>query len=556
VQGTLKVNKTEHLKAALPPASFAEKISTLDLHNLSEADRFYLKNYGIYNIKLRPENFMIRLRIAGGRISASSLELLGKISRQYNLKLLLTARSQIELHSLCADNVLEVWKLLQIQGFTTLQTLTDNFRNIITDPFDGVLESSKFAVYPYIEKMQKIFLGQKEWMGMIPRKFNTAICATQKSGFHFFGNDLCFLLAKKEDIWGFNIYIGGKNSEVAQDADIFIKPHESVALFDAVIKAYKRYGLRGSRAKTRLFHLIDKIGISAFRQKIEQFYVAPLESAGVLAIEKTELKSFTQLAGGRYAYRYQSKFGKIDTAEIIVLALYAKKQQLEIRLGIDQNIYLLGLKEPETSLSQPDIFSRVTACAGHHYCALSLWDIKSETSYIPLELLAKHHISVGFSGCLKGCGRHHHEDIGLVGLRTNFFGPVIKAARVFLGTEYSKTQKAARLIFHVVPLDHLSELISVIVEEYVQSGERDFESFSCNCLNRYSSGFLMMWFLAKLYLYEEITFGSSDEKSLYRMLLGKNDFPKVEEQREGYESVIRVMIHALWDVEMMSETLS
>jgi ferredoxin-nitrite reductase len=548
----MKLNKIEKLKSELSPFAFHTKIDQLDFENLTEADRFYLKNYGIYNIKLRPENFMIRLRITGGRISAKALEELAEIARIYNGELLLTARSQIELHGLLANNVLEIWKLLKLKGFTTLQTLTDNFRNIVTDPFDGVDESSKFEVYPYIEKMQKLFLAQKEWMGMIPRKFNTAISATQKSNFHFFGNDLCFALAKKENVWGFNVYVGGKNSEVARDADIFVEPHKSVEMFYAVIKVYKKYGLRGSRAKTRLFHLLNEIGISVFRQKIAEFYPFELQQAGSLEIENSIQSSYIRLADGRYGYRYQSQFGKIDITEIRSIAAYAQKEQLEIRLGVDQNIYLLGLKKPSVPFTKSNNFARVTACAGSRYCALSLWEVKSETSYIPLKLLAEKNISVGFSGCLKGCGRHHHEDIGLVGLRTNLFGPVVKAARVFLGTEYTQKQKPARLIFHVVPLTKLSELIGVIVEEFTASKESDFESFSRNCLNRYSSGFLMLWFLCKLYLPEDIVFGGKDEHILYQMLLEQDGFPEVEEKSDGYESAVRLMLHALWDIKEIS----
>ena len=543
----MKRNKIERLKTALFPYDFRTRLPQLDFSDLSEADRFYLKNYGIYNIKLRPEYFMIRLRIAAGRVEAAKLLKLTAIAEAYGCELLLTARAQIELHGLTADNVLEAWEKTQEAGLATLQTLTDNFRNIVTDPYDGVHESSRLEVYPLIMEMQKIFLNQKAWMGMLPRKFNTAISATAKSSVHFYSNDLFFALAQKEGKWGFNIYLGGKNSEVAKDADIFVLPQQVPAMFEAVARAYSRYGLRGSRARTRLFHLLEATGMEDFRQKIGAFYPERLQSAGNLSVETVPKRTFEKMKEGRFGYCYRSSFGRIDVAELTRIARYAADNALEIRLGTDQNIYLSGLKTPETAFHEVPGASHVTACAGSHYCALSLWSVKEETSFLPLERLEKERITVGFSGCLKGCGRHHHEDIGLVGLRTNLFGPVTKAARLFLGTEYSQNQKPARLIFHVVPLEKLSGVIDVIIDEYISSGAEDFETFSREHLNRYSTGFLMLWFLAKLYLHEEITFAGRDEETLYHMLLRLPGFPQLHEEK-AYENAVRFMMHRLWDI--------
>ena len=114
-----------------------------------------------------------------------------------------------------------------------------------------------------------------------------------------------------------------------------------------------------------------------------------------------------------------------------------------------------------------------------------------------------------FLRLLKGCGRHHQTDIGLVGLRTNLYGETQKAARVFLGGEYSKGKKVSRLIFGVVPLVHLKSVFEVIIEEFETSREKDFENFSLKYLNPHSTSFLLLWFLAKLYLKKKITLGSA-----------------------------------------------
>ncbi|WP_295421846.1 nitrite/sulfite reductase, partial [Sulfurovum sp.] len=433
----MKPNKIERVKTHLAPYDFRSKINSLDLTDLDEEKRFYLKNYGIYNIKLTPEKFMLRIRIAGGRITQHTLQYITMLAKRYDLELLITARAQLELHGLHAKNVLAVWKLLEKENITTLQTLTDNFRNIVTDPYDGAEESSRIETFPLVTQMQDLFLDRQEWMGRLPRKFNTAICGTQKSSMHFFSNDLFFALAKKDEKLGFNLYLGGKNSEVAQDADVFVTAQNVPFMFEAVGRTYMKYGLRGTRSKNRLFHLLEETGVEAFVEHLAEFYPEEIMKKGELLIEKETSAAYKRLKDGTYGYCYQSRFGKLSVDALIELLEYAKKEALEIRIGPDQNLYLLGLKEKNVPFKTIQGASNVTACAGSHYCALSLWDIKSDISYLPLEKIDRYNIQVGFSGCLKGCGRHHHVDIGLVGLRTNSFGETQKAARVYLGGEYS-----------------------------------------------------------------------------------------------------------------------
>jgi ferredoxin-nitrite reductase len=499
---TIKANKIERLKATLKPYDFFPEISSLDLKNLTEEERFYLKNFGIYNHKLSPETFMIRVRITAGRIAVSQLAQLVQISGEYSFGMIITMRAQIELHGINADNILSIWKRLEEAGFTTWQTLTDNFRNIVTDPFDGESKTSQIEVYPLIKEMEFLFLKNPDYVGTLPRKFNTAICGTLESNHSFFSNDLYFALAKKEDLWGFNLYLGGKNSEMAQDTDIFVTVEETVPLFEAVIKTYMNHGLRGTRSKTRLFHLLQKIGMDTFKTHLQSYYPKALQSAGTLQTEKSSTCEFTSLRDGQFAFCYPSRFGEIDAGELSMLTDYASSKKLSIRLGVDQNIYLFGLDKPKVPFKKLFAPARLSVCAGSRYCALSLFDMKGEAKMLPVGRLKTLNVSVGYSGCLKGCGKHQHVDIGLVGLRTAIFGPTQKSVRFFLGGQYTYGDAPARLILMAVPLHGLNDLIHVVLDEFAQSSYNDFERFSQEILNRFSTNFLALWFLAKLYFGE------------------------------------------------------
>ena len=489
----MKLNKIERLKQELTPIDYYQRLDNLKEEDLTDADLFYLKNFGIYGVKNKP-GFMLRIRIPAGRIPHQHIRKILTYVKTTNARILLTARAQVELHDLTFSQAVHIHYELKKVGLTTFGTLVDNFRNVVTDPYDGVAQECKIEAWPIIQNIQDIIL-QPELLGMLPRKFNTAIVGTSKSTQSFFSNDAAFLLAKKQEKLGFNLYLGGKNSNLAQDADIFVPKEEVVPLFEAIAKAYMRYGLRQKRTKARLFHLLEEIGMEEFKAKIKEFYHKEWDSSGELLIEKESIQEYKELRNGTLGYRYQTKFGEVTIEELEAILALAKEHGAQIRLGIDQNIYLLGLREKISP--SPHQSSQMLVCAGSRYCIYSLFDTKREALTL-LNRLQRHQIRVGYSGCLKGCGRHIISDIGLVGIRTNNYGQVERGVRFFLGSLYSQKRVEARLIFWAVPLRRLNDVMDVVLAEFEGSGFKDFEHFSEHILHRYEPEFLAWYILAKL----------------------------------------------------------
>ena len=256
---------------------------------------------------------------------------------------------------------------------------------------------------------------------------------------------------------------------------------------------------------------------------MQHFYSRDFQSAGTYLGKKTPPRKITELRDGSYAFCYRSGFGEIGADELGKICEYATINRLSVRLGIDQNLYLLGLKNRTSPFQNKKGSSCITVCAGSRYCSLALFDMKKEAAELPLKRLEKLNVTLGYSGCLKGCGRHQHVDIGLVGLRTGSFGPTQKSVRLFLGGEYTNGKKTARLILMAVPLHGLWDFIGTILDEFEQSGYKDFEQFSKEILNHFSADFLALWFLAKLhtgkkvllerYLYESSTHCLEKEKA-------------------------------------------
>ncbi|NPA60186.1 MAG: nitrite/sulfite reductase, partial [Epsilonproteobacteria bacterium] len=490
-----KLNKRERYKARLKPYDYFAEFEELDFENLGEGDRFYLQDFGIFTTDFLEDEFTMRIRVPAGRLTNEQFLHIAEVVKDYDLTIVITARAGLQLHDLEADNVLEIWKKLNSCNLTTWQSFGDNIRNIVTNVYDGRGRYNEIETYPIIMRMQDYIVQNPRYVGMLPRRVSIGVSGNRASVTSFFANDLYFALAKKDGVYGFNVYMGGKNTEIAQDADIFLLKDEVFDFFKAFVEAFYLHGSRYSRSKTRLFYMIEEKGMDTLKELIQKEYKKPFVGAGELQLEKVTFSKNELLKDGTYSFCYQTDFARLNADEMKEIAEFATKENLEIRLGIDQNIYLFGLKEPSTPFKAPKKSSTIITCAGN-LCPYAVWSIKNETQYLPLDKISEHGITIGFSGCAKGCGRHRHTDIGLIGLKTNNFGDTEGGARIFIGAVHTDGLSIGRMLFSMVPLVHLQETLELIIKLYELSGYNNFEEFSLNILNRFSEGFLALWILA------------------------------------------------------------
>ena len=498
---TPRINKIEKLKLRLKPVDYLPRLSSLKEEELTEEDRFYLKNFGIYNHKLSPERFNLRIRVPAGCIGLEALRGIHGLCLRHEASLLLTSRAQLEIHGLTLRRSLELFEAVEALGLTSWQTYTDNFRNVVTDPLDGLAEDTRIDVFPLVERMQSLFLKNPDFVGLIPRKFNTAITGREGQTASFFGNDLLFALAKKGEAWGFNLYAGGKNSDTARPLDIFARPDEVPGMFEAAATLYKERGPRESRSKARMFHLLERVGAATFRRWMAERLGRELEGAGELAIRKAPYEAKVRQHDGRFTHRYTTSFGEPNREQLEeIFALCEAHGIKELRIGCDQHFYLPGLPERVDFRHAERGNARIVACAGSKYCVYSLMDTKEAGREMGLEACERLGISVGFSGCLKGCARHAYADIGFVGIRTKLYlGEVERGVRLYLGARYTRGERAGRLILYAVPMRRIDATIDTIAALFESSGYEDFETYAAEVLDRYSEPALAFWLLLNLY---------------------------------------------------------
>ncbi|WP_457743873.1 nitrite/sulfite reductase [Sulfurimonas sp.] len=546
-----QLNKRERYKARLKPYDYFQEFETIDFDSLGEGDRYYLQDFGIFTTDFLEGEFTLRLRNAAGRISVKQFQEIAHIVQEYDLTLVITARAGFQLHDVESDNILEIWKKLNQNGLTTWQSFGDNVRNIVSDVYDGVGKYAQIEVYPLVEKMQEYILKNPKYVGMLPRRVSIGISGNSANVNSFFANDLYFALAKKDEIYGFNVYMGGKNTETAQDANIFLQKEELFNFFTAFVETFYQHGSRFSRSKTRLFYMIEDIGLEGLRKLIQRQYKREFVSAGDLQLKHVDFQEFELLKENTYAFCYQSDFGRLKPDEIVQISDFALKNDAEIRIGIDQNIYLIGLKTKELPFASPALSSTVVACAGN-LCPYAVWSIKDEAhQYLPLEKIYKYKIKVGFSGCAKGCGRHRHTDIGLIGLKTNNFGATDGGARIFIGAQHDTGKSVARQLFSMVPFVHLKVTLTLVVELFEQSGYQNFQLYAYHILSQYSEDFLSLWHLMNLKTSQQLLLPKQAQAQTKEseITLLKKSFPSFELVEDEMKKTVSFLAKELWTVE-------
>ena len=506
-QRSTKQNKIENLKELKTPLSVLKNLKTIcetGYENLKDEDsKFFLKCFGLFD-KGEGE-FMIRVRIPAGRPSLEQALAIGEISQNYGRDYIdITTRQQIELRYIKFENLYSVLSKLNSVGISTFQTGVDNFRNIVTSAYDGLSEDSHIEVLPIIEEMQDIFLNKEEWIGVLPRKFNTAILGTQTNDCNIFGHDCSFILAKRGEELGFNIYLGGRVGMQAENSGLFVKPEDVKDAFLAIISLFKEFGFRDNRNKNRLHFLIEAVGMDAFCDAIQQACNKKLYSSGELLLKyehKVPTSGIVSLRDSQAALLFNIPSGIFCGSDLKAAALAAQSVEGEIRLSIEQSFYIIADKSEMSALKENPLYIKYAAyqnpyfvhqiaCAGEATCSFGV--IKNKPDAIEMaEYLYKEvpledaKVRFYWSACVKGCGIHGVADIGFEGCKAkDENGESCYGVHILIGGKASHEAKEARIIYKAHPLHTAKYTVKKIMQMYKNERKESesFESFESRVL--------------------------------------------------------------------------
>ena len=181
--------KAEHLLLKQEISKFLNgEISAADLKHSTAP-------FGIY--QQRDELFMTRIRVTGGHITNSELQIIADIIEDNNIGYAhLTTRQDIQLHGVPGKNIYDTVRNCTENGLLFKGGGGNTFRNIAVSPDSGIAPNSVFDVIPYARSLaDMIFTWDKAFE--LPRKLKIGFAASGKDEFMAAVQDLGFIAKSK-----------------------------------------------------------------------------------------------------------------------------------------------------------------------------------------------------------------------------------------------------------------------------------------------------------------------------------------------------------------------
>ncbi len=508
LQRNKKINKIELLKQEEEPLFFwnnFENICNNDYENLKPVhEKYLLKCFGIYD-KGAYNNFTLRIRVPLGQLTAHQAEKFATISKKYGKSSIdLTTRGQIEFRNLNLHELPIVLKELESVGITTFQTAGDNFRGVITSPLDGYSKTSLINCEACINDIHDVFLKNEEYIGTLPRKFNTGILGDTVNDCNIYGQDCAFVLASKDEELGFNLYLGGKVGVQARALNLFIKPNQIKNVFKTIVDLFKKYGFRDNRNKNRMTYFLDEIGIEEFEKAIIKTSNLDLKTAGILLVKdeyKIDSTSTIKLKDNKSAVYFSIPTGVFNAENLRDLSLLMQETNSILRLTHEQSFFIITNDENVDLIKNSTIykkfdsfhniyFNNQIACAGINECSFGVIPNKSDA--IEMALYLNTHIPISdakirmyWSACPKGCGVHGVADIGFEGaIAKDENGISYNGVKIFIGGKATKSILEARQLTKAISIPKAQEVVKELLNIYkTQKFENEsFETFDSRIL--------------------------------------------------------------------------
>ena len=524
-----KVNKVETTKALKMPMDVhakLEEIAAAGYEGLAKEDSaYFLKCFGLFD---KGEDFMLRVRIPGGQLNYAQAKRIGEVAKKYgNDYIDITTRMQVELRYLQIADIAKVLHELKEAGLSSFQTGVDNPRNIVTDPLDGIAYDCVIEAMPLIEKMQEIFIENPDWISALPRKFNTAVLGSLSNSCNIFGHDCNFVLAQKEGIFGFNIYLGARVGMQAQDANTFVTAEEVPTFFQSLLTVFKNYGYRDNRNKNRLVFLLNDVGIDNFIDAVKKEAGIAFSTAGVTMVQSQNIAlGSNKVLGrnGKFNYKIIVPSGIFSGTDMIAAAETSKSYgDGNIRLTYDQNLYLVNIpSENVTVLEASDLVSKyakfnnlyfadMIACAGTATCSFGVIPNKPDAidmaHFLSSEVAIDNaNVRINWSACPKGCGVHGIADIGLEGCKAKESdGTRVDGVHIFLGGKITREAQEAHILHKALPITEAKHHVKYLLKTYAAHKQRaeTYEAFDDRFLSRNYSFQALAFFTKINYILNE-----------------------------------------------------
>lgn len=473
LRGTLK----ESLRHELTGALFEDDQSLIKFHGMYQQDDRDRREERSAKKLERLYSFMVRLRIPGGLLTAPQWVALNHIAGEYSTGVIkVTTRQTVQLHGILKRNIKPVLKDFKLNDLDAIAACGDVNRNVIctANPENQVLYNQILQLSQKISQLAlpasrayyEIFLDEEPLTDKLPeedplyrdrylpRKFKVAIALPPENDVDVFANDVGIIVIKgKDGIAGYNILAGGGLGTTHGNTSTYPRLASMLGFVDTeekllrsvyeIIIMQRDFGNRDDRKLSRLKYTIDRMGLDAFKQELENRLGFELQApADFHFTSRSENCGWLQRSDGHWNYALFIENGRITDEPGVrlksgLLAL-AETGKMTFRFTANQNIILCGIS-PEDKITVAGILEQygllshnqdalpmrrdAIACVAFNTCPLALAEAQR---YLPRLIdkihpllerhgLEKEPVSIRMTGCPNGCGRPYLAEIGLVG---------------------------------------------------------------------------------------------------------------------------------------------
>lgn len=461
----------DYLSDFLPDLkAFEDKIMAFDREEVTVGDyKGFSGGYGSY-AQRGAKKHMLRLRMAGGRLTKSKLKYIVDTCEQYHInKLKITTCQSIQMHDLDAKDVPSIMKSAWEAGMISRGGGGDFPRNVMASPLSGVQTDEYFDITPYAnaagEYLMAFIKGPK-----FPRKLKVGFSNSPENRTHATFRDLGFV-ANKDNT--FDVYAaGGLGNKPLLGVLVAegIAPCKILYYIKAMVNTFITYGNYENRAKARTRFMQETLGIEGFKkaylEKLDE--VMKSEQLDIEVTPTTCSKSadgnleastriIPQKQNGLYAVFYQPVGGNLLPSKAAELyRVMEPMEDVEIRLTPEEGLYIINCtaKEAEAVLAvtndgAANLFETSSCCVGAATCQVGIGNSPALLNAC-IEAVRKENFADGvlpriqISGCPSSCAAHQVAAIGFRGgMKPSSDGPKPAFAIFLGGNDYQGVEKIA-----------------------------------------------------------------------------------------------------------------
>jgi sulfite reductase beta subunit-like hemoprotein len=432
---------------------------------------FRLKQ-GVYGQR-QPDVQMVRVKLPFGGVTPEQMDVFGDVVEKWAPlnKGHVTTRQNIQIHHVPLRDMESLLREISDVGLSSREGCGNTVRNVTGDPWAGVAPDEIFDCTPYAGAFVRYFVRHPTTQ-LMPRKIKTAFSGSDEdraiTGIH----DIAFLARERDGVRGFELRVGGGTSIMARVAPTvydFVEADngEYLKVSEAVFRIFDRQEwLRVNRARARIKVLLDKIGVEAFRElldeELEGDWVAEREfdvdrlrfdddeeanapkAPPQPASPNGDRSEFERFLEGNVQAQRQEGFSTVEvkitrgdlTPEQFrgLAAIMREYTGGHARSTVQQNFVLRWIRDEALydvwerleALGLGEAGAReitdVVSCPGTDSCKLGITSsmglnkaIKERVDSMDItdELTKRIHIKM--SGCPNGCSQHHISNIGFYG---------------------------------------------------------------------------------------------------------------------------------------------